>query len=131
MAMNHRVFIAFAVEDQFFRDALVGQARNERTPFEFTDMSVKEPWDRAWKDRVRTRIKGCDGVIALVSTNTHNADGARYEMQVAIEEHVPMIGLYVNDAARVINVMYPIRELASIRIIKWTWDGIAAFLNTL
>jgi hypothetical protein len=40
-----RVFIAFAVPDKRYRDFLVGHARHPKTPFDFTDMSVKEPWD--------------------------------------------------------------------------------------
>ena len=47
--MAKRIFISFAIEDERLRDLLVGQARNEKSPFEFVDMSVKEPWDSAWK----------------------------------------------------------------------------------
>jgi len=35
-----RVFISFAIEDKNLRNMLVGQARNENSPFEFVDMSV-------------------------------------------------------------------------------------------
>src|SRR5271166_6314027 len=55
-----RIFIAFAVEDKFARDNLVHQAKDqEHVPFDFTDMSVKEPWESAWKSNCRTKIKGC------------------------------------------------------------------------
>jgi hypothetical protein len=37
-----KVFIAFAVEDKTYRDFLVGQAKLDRSPFEFTDMSAQE-----------------------------------------------------------------------------------------
>lgn len=47
--MTKRVFISFAIEDEKFRTFLVAQAKNENSPFEFTDMSVKEPWDSEWK----------------------------------------------------------------------------------
>jgi hypothetical protein len=56
--MAKRVFISFAIEDEWARDYLVGQARNERSPFEFVDMSVKEPWSDSWRTRCRTRIRG-------------------------------------------------------------------------
>lgn len=36
-----RVFISFAIEDSRLRDLLVGQAKNNNSPFEFVDMSVK------------------------------------------------------------------------------------------
>ena len=59
-----RVFISFAIEDKSLRDFLVGQAKNENSPFEFVDMSVKKPWDSAWKKNCRKRIMGnkvCQG----------------------------------------------------------------------
>lgn len=62
MATKYRIFISFAIEDANLRDLLVGQGKNEKTPFSFIDMSVKEPWDSAWKTNCRTKIKGCDGV---------------------------------------------------------------------
>lgn len=61
------VFIAFAIEDERMRDFLKGQSLHPRAPFEFIDMSVKAPYDHSWKERVRTRIRRSDGVIALVS----------------------------------------------------------------
>src|SRR5579885_1868412 len=90
-----RVFISFAIEDEKYRNLLRGQARLGDCPIEYIDYSVKQPWDNAWKTQWRQRIKGCAGVIALVSSNTRNADGARWEMQCAIEEGVPILGVYV------------------------------------
>ncbi len=55
MATKKVVFIAFAIEDERQRDFLKGQSLHSRVPYEFVDMSVKEPYDNAWKDRVRTR----------------------------------------------------------------------------
>ena len=40
--MKKRIFISFAIEDEQLRDLLVGQARNDNSPFEFIDMSVKK-----------------------------------------------------------------------------------------
>jgi hypothetical protein len=39
-----KVFISFAIEDRFARNNLVHQAKQEHTPFELTDMSVRTPW---------------------------------------------------------------------------------------
>ena len=92
MATKNRIFISFAADDAYARDFLVGQAANAKTPFEFVDMSVKEPWEDNWKTRCRTKIKGCDGVIALISKKTMAADGARWEMKCANDEKISMIG---------------------------------------
>lgn len=70
-----RIFIIFAKEDTRLRDLLRGQARNESFPFEYADMFVKQPWDSQCKTNCRARTKGCDGMIAIVTQNTRNADG--------------------------------------------------------
>jgi hypothetical protein len=127
MAKNNRIFICFAIEDAVYRDFLRGQAKNNKTPFVFDDMSVKEPWDSEWKTKCRAKIKGCDGVIVLITSNTYNADGARWEMKCANEEGIPMIGVYVDKNTR---PAIP-SELSGKKIIEWTWDGIAAFVNSL
>lgn len=127
MARRHRIFISFAVEDAKYRDMLKGQARNERSPFEFVDMSVKEPWDSQWKTRCRTKIKGCDGVIALLSKKTWNADGARWEMKCAVEEGIPIIGVHIHKDDK--GAIPP--ELKGKKVIEWTWAGIKRFLDSL
>ncbi|NJM73956.1 MAG: hypothetical protein HC862_29770 [Scytonema sp. RU_4_4] len=125
--MQKRIFISFAVEDSNARDFLVGQARGERSPFEFMDMSVKQPWDNAWKTNCRRKIKGCDGVIALLSKKTWNADGARWEMKCAAEEGIPLIGVHIYKDDK--GAIPP--ELAGHKVIEWTWVGIASFINGL
>lgn len=120
------VFIAFAIEDRGQRDLLKGQSLNTKTPFEYIDMSVKEPYDSEWKERVRTRIRRSDGVIALVSKNTNNSSGEKWEINCAKEEEKKMIGLwaYSDDRTRP-------SVLDGIRIITWTWQGIANFIDSL
>jgi len=87
--MAKRVFISFAKEDSTARDLLVGQARNENSPFEFFDMSVKEPWSTQWKTKCRNKIKGCDGVIALISKRTWNADGGKVGNELCQRRRYP------------------------------------------
>jgi len=125
--MPKRIFISFAAEDDAYRDFLVGQARNSNSPFEFVDMSVKEPWNDSWKTRCRTKIRGCDGVIALISKNTMKADGARWEMKCANEEGIPMIGIHVHSEDK--GVTPP--ELTGHSVIEWAWSSIASFINRL
>ena len=127
MATKNRIFISFAIQDKWARDYLVGQAKNAKSPFEFIDMSVKEPWDEKWKTQCRSRIKSCDGVVAMLSSNTATADGELWEMKCANEEGIPMIGVYVDK-----NKKPPIPDaLKGKKVIEWTWDGIAAFINSL
>lgn len=90
-----KLFISFAIEDEKYRDFFVAQAKNERTPFTFVDMSVKQPWDeRIWKQKCRKKIQSCDGMIVLLSKNTWHSSGARWEIKCAREERIPVLGMH-------------------------------------
>jgi len=126
VADTKRVFVAFAKEDESARNLLKGQSLNTRCPFEYVDMSVKQPYDTEWKTRTRTRIKGSDGVVALLSSNSENADGQLWEINCAIDEEKPLLGVYIskNDKAKP-------SAMGSATCIEWSWDGIAAFIDNL
>ena len=122
-----RIFISFAIEDSNYRDLLKGQALNTNLPFRYIDMSVKQPWDGKWKTNCRTRIKRCDGVIALISKHTRNSDGAKWEMQCANEEGVPIIGIHIHKDDK--GQIPP--QLAGKKVITWEWHAIKNFINQL
>lgn len=126
--MKKRIFISFAKEDSRLRDLLVGQARNENCPFDFIDMSVKEPWDLAWKSKCRTKIKGCDGMIAIITQNTKIASGEIWEINCANQEEVPCIGIWGHYEDQLKNLPAEIKYL---RIIDWNWSNIAKWLEQI
>ena len=125
--MAKRIFTSFAIEDERMRDLFVGQARAERVPYNLFDMSVKEPWSDSWKTRCRTKIKGCDGVVVLITKHLKQADGALWEIRCAKEENIPVLGVYIGNS----SVNDSPSELNNVKKINWTWDGIASFVNGL
>jgi hypothetical protein len=123
-----KVFISFAIEDIEYRDFLVLQARKKHSPFDFIDMSVKTEWEQnEWKKRCRTKIKKCDGVIALLSKNTYKAWGARWEMSCAREEGIKIIGMHIKKNDK--GAIPP--ELRGNRIILWSWHNLERFIKQL
>lgn len=123
-----RIFISFAIEDRIYRDHLVEQGRNARSPFEFIDMSVKEPYmQREWQQRCRTKLKRCHGAIVLLSKNTYHSSGARWEIKCAREEGVPIIGMHIRKNDK--GAIPP--ELKGKKIIEWTWDNVDQFIKKL
>jgi hypothetical protein len=124
--MPKRIFIAFAKEDERIRDLIKGQSLNTASPFEYVDMSVKEPYSSEWKTRVRTRIRGSDGSIALLSKSSLQADGEKWEITCARQEGIPLLGLYIYKNDRSTPT-----EMGDARCIVWTWDGIADFIDSL
>jgi len=117
------VFVAFAIEDEGQRNLLRGQALNTKSPFEYIDMSVKEAYDKDWKDRVRTRIRRSDGVIALISKNSLTSSGQRWEVSCAQEEGKKVRGIraYAGDKT----------ELEGVYAVDWTWEAIRSFIDNL
>ena len=123
MADKKVIFIAFAIEDERQRDFLKGQSLHTKSPFEYIDMSVKEAYDKDWKDRVRTRIKRSDGVIILVSKNSLSSSGQKWEIECAKEEKKKILGIwaYTDDRTNIVGVNTKV----------WTWDNIKDFIDSL
>lgn len=124
---NKRVFTAFAIEDETYKNLFTGQAKHPKVPYDFVDMSVKEPFDEKWKTNCRTRIKGCDGVIVLISKDLKNAEGAIWEIKCAKEEGKPLLGVYIKGAsfADIPNELYGVKK------VNWDQDDIADFIDSL
>jgi MTH538 TIR-like domain (DUF1863) len=118
------VFIAFAKEDESSRNLFTGQRVHPDTPFEFTDMSVKEPYSSEWKEKVRTRVRRSDGVIALISSSTPKASGQLWEIKCAVEEKRPLLGIWLEEGYRTKPT-----AMGSAPCKTWTWDNVANFID--
>lgn len=123
LADKKTIFIAFAIEDEQQRDFLKGQSLHPRAPYEFIDMSVKEPYDKDWKDRVRTRIKRSDGIIVLVSKNSLTSSGQKWEISCAQEEGKPIRGIYAYKDDRT--------NVAGFTTYPWSDKNITDFIDSL
>lgn len=117
------LFVAFAIEDKRQRDFLKGQSLHPRAPYEFIDMSVKEPYDKNWKDRVRTRIKRSNGVIVLVSENSSTSSGQKWEIQCAREEEKPIRGIWAYKDDRT--------NIDGVATYVWNDSNISSFIDSL
>lgn len=123
MADKKVVFLAFAIEDESIRNMITGQSLHTASPFEYIDMSVKEAYDEEWKKRVRTRILRSDGVLAIVSKNSLNSSGQKWEIQCAKEERKNVRGIWAYKEDRT--------DLAGVNTMVWTWPNIAAWIDSL
>lgn len=124
--MAKRVFIAFASEDIYARDFLVGQAKNEDSPFEFVDMSVKQPYESEWRQKVLTKIKGCDAAIAILSKNSMDASGQLYEIRCAIDEELPILGMFAQKTDKSTPEV-----MKGVVCIEWSWKELKKFVDSI
>ena len=98
-------------------------ALSTKSPFEYIDMSVKEPYDTNWKERVRTRIRRSDGVIVLVSKNSLTSSGQKWEVDCAREEKKKIRGIWAYTDDRT--------DLSGVNTVVWTWAAIEKFIDNL
>lgn len=126
MAKN-RVFISFDYDhDETLKTFLVGQSKNEDSPFELTDWSIKEPIDGDWKAKARTRIKSVDVVAVICGLHTDTATGVSAELTIAQEEKVPyfLLAGYADKTC-----VKPKAAKSTDKLYKWTWENLKTLIG--
>ena len=118
-----RVFISFDYDcDAELKDALVGQARMDDSPFEIADHSIKEE-SPTWQAEARARIQRAEQVIVICGTQTHRASGVTEEIRIAKSENRP----YFLLAGRADHSRHP-HGAESDTMYQWTWPNLKALI---
>lgn len=122
-----RVFTSFDYDhDEDLRVMLVGQSKNEDSPFEMADWSVKEPMTGDWKDKVRSRIKKCDLVAVICGEHTDSATGVSAELRIAQEEG---ISYFLLEGRSSKTCKKPKAAKDHDKMYKWTWDNLKKLIG--
>ena len=122
-----RVFTSFDAEhDEDLKNLLVGQSRNDDSPFEMEDWSVREPMSGDWKEKVRAKIRKCELVIVICGEHTDKATGVSAELRIAQEEGVPYFLLWGRSEK---TCKKPTSAKADDKIYKWTWDNLKGLIG--
>jgi hypothetical protein len=122
-----RTFISFDYDhDVSLKNLLVGQAKNDDSPFEITDMSIKETITEDWKKKARTRIKGCDVVVVICGEHTDTATGVSSELKITQEEAVSYFLLKGYSDKTCVK---PTAAKSSDKIYDWTWDNLKKLIG--
>ena len=120
-----RVFISFDFErDEALRNLLVWQARNEKTPFDIEDRSVKIPRNQdERKEKCKQKINKCDVVIVICWEETYHCIGVKAEIKMANELDIPVFWLkwYPNKTCP--------RPDGLLKYYEWTRDALKAILD--
>jgi hypothetical protein len=121
-----RVFISFDYDhDEILKTFLVGQAKNNDSPFELADWSIKEPLTGNWREKARRRIKGTDLMAVICGEYTDTATGVSAELRIAQEEKVPyfLLAGYADKTC-----VKPVAARPSDKLYKWTWDNLKSLI---
>ena len=122
-----RVFISFDYDhDLDLKILLVGQAKNEDSPFEIADFSIKEAISEDWKKKARTRIKGCDVVVVICGEHTDTAAGVSAELKIAQEEEVDY---FLLKGRKDKTCKKPKAAKSSDKVYDWTWPNLKKLIG--
>jgi hypothetical protein len=123
-----RGFVSFDVDHNDGQKLMfVGQAKNEKTPFNFQDWSSKSALPQAqWEAIIEEKISKCNFLVVLVGKSMVTASGVTKEIRFADKANVPFFGVYVDGANE--NSTLP-DGLQRNRTIAWEWKAIGSAIS--
>ena len=125
--MKQKAYICFDYDNDFeLKECLVGQAKNPDSPFEISDISIKQEIESKWKDAARRKIRQADVVIVICGKHTDTAKGVAAELSITQEEGKPYFLLW---GRRDGNVKKPANALKTDKIYNWTWDNLKLLIK--
>jgi hypothetical protein len=121
-----RAFISFDFDhDEDLRTFLVGQSRNEDSPFEIADYSVKEPLTGNWQKKVEAELKLVTVVMVICGEHTDTATGVSEELRIARNLEKDYFLLWGRSSK---TCKKPKSAKASDKIYRWTWDNLTSLI---
>jgi len=122
-----RVFISFHMENEAQIKLLRHQARSDNFNLEFTDYSVKEPFDGNWKRKCEERIRQSSVVVCMIGAETYKRPAVIWELNKAYEMGKPVVGVRIHKNR---NDPIPTTLLRNkAKIINWNMEEIQNALD--
>ena len=121
-----RVFISFHIENESQVNLLRYQAKTS-DKLEFTDYSVKEPFDEKWKTQCTERIRQSSAVVVAIGAETYSRPAVLWEIEKAHELGKPVIGMRIHRDENH-RIPYPLSEHRD-KVIEWNLDVLQAELD--
>jgi len=121
-----KIFISFDFDnDKTLKEFIIGQAKNDDSPFEVSDYSLKEAApEKDWLDRAKAAIGRADVFIIMLGSKTKNASGVLKELKVANEKS--------KDKFQIIGYRDGSEDWAvpgGGRVYRWNWDNLKKLLS--
>lgn len=122
-----KVFISFDFDhDEDLKHLFVGQAKHDDTPFEISDLSVKQALLGDWKAKVRQKIINAQQVVVICGEYTHTATGINEEIKIAQELGKPYFLIKGRSNK---TCSKPTAAKADDKIYTWTWENVGKLLK--
>ncbi len=101
--VKRNVFISFAYEDIDNINLLRGQAKNEQNDLEFSDYSVKEPFNSEnaeyIKRKITEKIDKASVSVVYISKHTAKSEWVKWEVEKSLKMGKGVVAVYQGDSA--------------------------------
>ena len=122
-----KVFVSFDFDhDEDLKHLFVGQAKHDDTPFEISDLSVKQALLGDWKAKVRQKIINAQQVVVICGEWTHTAKGVTEEIKIAQELGKPYFLIKGRSNK---NCTWPLGVKNDDKMYNWTWENVGLLLK--
>jgi DNA-directed RNA polymerase subunit L len=102
--MARNVFLSFVEEDLNLVNLFRGQAKNENNDLEFSDYSVKEPFDSKNTDyirqQIRNLIKKVSVTLCLIGETTYKSRWVDWEISTSAELGKGLVGVRLHSSPK-------------------------------
>ena len=100
---KRNVFISFAYEDIDNVNLLRGQAKNDQNDLEFSDYSVKEPFNSENADyikrKISEKIEKTSVTVVYISKSTAQSEWVKWEVEKSLKMGKGVVAVYQGDTA--------------------------------
>ena len=93
---KRNVFISFHMEDEAQVGLLRHQAKNDKFNLEFSDYSIKTPFNNKWKMRCEEKIKQSSITVVMIGTDTYKRPAVLWEINKSYELGKKVIGVRIH-----------------------------------
>lgn len=124
---KRNVFVSFHMNDEYAKQLLISQAKNDKFDLEFINYAINEPFDEKWKTQCAERIKQCSVVIVMIGKETHKREAVLWEINEAHRQGKRVIGVRIHRYEKH-KIPGPLRNNRS-KIINWDINKISEELG--
>ncbi|MXY20267.1 MAG: hypothetical protein F4Y49_02910 [Dehalococcoidia bacterium] len=124
---RQNVFVSFDYDNDLqLKEGLIGQSRNDNSPFDVADFSMKEAAPQSkWRKEARGRIERCSVVIVMCGQHTDKASGVSAEITIARELDKPY---FLLRGYRKRKCVKPKSAKSTDKMYNWTWNNLELLL---
>ena len=129
--MARRVFLSFVAEDLQLVNAFRGQAKSEKSDLEFSDHSVREPFDSTNAEyirrQIRDKINGVSVTVCLIGYTTASSKWVDWEIRTSKGLGKGLVGVRLHSSSR--DVPPKALSDAGAEIVDWEVKRIVAAIE--